>query len=75
MPFEFTLGLYVIYNQVGIYYIIAVALYAIFALSQRLRSLSEGPMLDQCNELKDRRMLHLAEAFNHAKNLKLYSWE
>ena len=75
IPFEIATGSYIVFTQVG-YSAFAAALIFMFTIPLQIYQHSRRIKTEkEITKLKDKRMLQTSEAFNHAKNLKLYSWE
>lgn len=75
VPFEVIFSSYFILTEVGLYAFAGLALFGVTILLQRYQSSRNEKLQKEMDKIKDKRMMQTSEVFNHAKNLKLYSWE
>ena len=75
IPFTFLTAGYTIWTQVGENCLAATVIFCFTIVLQKIQTNRNIKLNDQIKKYKDERMMKTSEAFNHAKNLKLYSWE
>ena len=75
IPFELIVATYYVYYYVGVSALSGFILFGITLALQRYQSRMNTTQNKIIDKSKDKRMMQTSEAFNHAKNLKLYGWE
>ena len=75
IPFELLVAGYFIYIYVGVSSLMGIVMFSITLALQKYQSRMNTTVNKKIEKEKDKRMMQTSEAFNHAKNLKLYGWE